>query len=150
MTVEVDVPDSNMTHAFHITTDNIAKMQKIDIPNVWGHVNLVANGAGQVKKGKALLDYAWLCCASPSISSFLDLLFQAVAQLDVNWGVDYEPFKDKPARDCFNLTIQVSHDKTIVNHFLFYTSLLFTSLSRNTSTAATSPRLPSNLALHGL
>ena len=36
------------------------------------------------------------------------LLFpgQAIAQLDVNWGVDYEPFKDHPARDCFNLTIQ--------------------------------------------
>jgi hypothetical protein len=32
---------------------------------------------------------------------------QAIAQLDVNWGVDYEPFKDHPARDCFNLTIQV-------------------------------------------
>lgn len=31
---------------------------------------------------------------------------QAIAQLDVNWGVDYEPFKDHPARDCFNLTIQ--------------------------------------------
>ena len=31
---------------------------------MWGHINLVANGAGQ-----------------------------AIAQLDVNWGVDYEPFK---------------------------------------------------------
>lgn len=32
--------------------------------NVWGHLNLFARGAGQ-----------------------------AVAQLDVNYGVDYEPFK---------------------------------------------------------
>ncbi len=77
LTVEVDIPDSNLTHAFHITGNNIAKIQKIDIPNVWGHINLVATGAGQ-----------------------------AIAQLDVNWGVDYEPFKDHPARDCFNLTIQ--------------------------------------------
>ena len=39
------------------------------------------------------------------------------AQLDVNWGIDYEPFKDSPGRgpgpasygtasDCFNLTIE--------------------------------------------
>ena len=39
-------------------------MQQMSIPNVWGHINLVANGAGQ-----------------------------AIAQLDVSWGVDYEPFK---------------------------------------------------------
>ena len=64
LTVEVDIPDSNLTHSFHITGQNIAKLQRIDIPNVWGHINLVANGAGQ-----------------------------AIAQLDVNWGVDYEPFK---------------------------------------------------------
>jgi len=78
LSVEVDVPDSNLTHTFHITgEENIAKLQRIDISNVWGHVNLVANGAGQ-----------------------------AIAQLDVNWGVDYEPFKDQPATDCFNLTVQ--------------------------------------------
>ena len=63
--VEVDVPDSNMTHTFHIVGDDkIARLQRMDIPNVWGHVNLIAHGAGQ-----------------------------AIAQLDVNWGVDYEPFK---------------------------------------------------------
>ena len=37
---------------------------RIDIANVWGHVNLYARGAGQ-----------------------------AVAQLDVNYGIDYEAFK---------------------------------------------------------
>ena len=37
---------------------------RIDLENVWGHVNFYARGAGQ-----------------------------AVAQLDVNYGVDYEPFK---------------------------------------------------------
>ena len=36
----------------------------IEIKNVWGHVNVFARGAGQ-----------------------------AVAQLDVNYGIDYEPFK---------------------------------------------------------
>ena len=45
------------------------------------------------------------------------MLFFISAQLDVNWGIDYEPFKDRPgngpgayqygtARDCFNLTIE--------------------------------------------
>jgi CD109 antigen len=78
LSVEVDAPDSNMTKIFHIKgEENIAKLQRIDIPNVWGHINLVAHGAGQ-----------------------------AIAQLDVNWGVDYEPFKDHPASDCFNLTVQ--------------------------------------------
>ena len=32
-------------------------------------------------------------------------MFQAVAQLDVSYGVDYEPFKDQSPYDCFNLTI---------------------------------------------
>ena len=50
---------------------------RIDLDNVWGHVNLFAEGAGQ-----------------------------AVAQLDVNYGVDYEPYKDHPASDCFDLRIR--------------------------------------------
>ena len=77
LNVEVDIPDSNTTETFHITGDSIANIRRLPIPNVWGHINIVATGAGQ-----------------------------AIAQLDVNYGVDYEPFKDKPARDCFNLTIQ--------------------------------------------
>ena len=77
LTVNVDIPDSNMTHDFHITSENIAKIQRISIPNVWGHINLVANGAGQ-----------------------------AIAQLDVNWGIDYEPYKDHPAQESFNLTVK--------------------------------------------
>lgn len=80
---------------------------RVDVTNVWGHMNLYAKGAGQ-----------------------------AVAQLDLTYGIDYEPFKvqynldlakmiyilmsrqnpeshfwvdflpqDQPPRDCFNLTI---------------------------------------------
>ncbi len=78
LTVEVDIPDSNVTEKFRIRgEDGIARAQQLPVPNVWGHVNLVANGAGQ-----------------------------AIAQLDVSWGVDYEPFKDQPAKPCFNLTVQ--------------------------------------------
>ena len=31
---------------------------------------------------------------------------QAVVQLDTNHGVDYEPNKDIPPKECFNLTIE--------------------------------------------
>ena len=33
-------------------------------------------------------------------------LIQAVVQLDTNHGVDYEPNKDIPPKECFNLTIE--------------------------------------------
>ena len=39
----------------------------VDVTNVWGHVNMFAKGAGQ-----------------------------AVAQLDLTYGIDYEPFKVTP------------------------------------------------------
>ena len=68
LSVEVDIPDSNITQTFHITGEDIASPQIMKIPNVWGHINIVATGAGQ-----------------------------AIAQLDVNWGVDFEPFKDHPS-----------------------------------------------------
>ena len=46
--VEIDIPDSNITQTIPITGENIARMQRIDIPNVWGHLNIVANGAGNL------------------------------------------------------------------------------------------------------
>ena len=49
---------------FTIFSQNSINLFRIDLKNVWGHVNFYARGAGQ-----------------------------AVAQLDVNYGVDYEPFK---------------------------------------------------------
>ena len=47
LNVEIDIPDSNKTETFHITGENIATLQQIKIPNVWGHINIVATGAGQ-------------------------------------------------------------------------------------------------------
>ena len=48
LNVIVDVPDSNVTKDFHITGNTgIARTQKMDIKNVWGHINLQAFGAGQ-------------------------------------------------------------------------------------------------------
>ena len=76
MNIEVEIPDSNITSNKYFSPDGAANLQEILIPNVWGHVNFHATGAGL-----------------------------AVAQLDVNWGIDYEPLKDQPEQQCFNLTI---------------------------------------------
>ena len=49
----------------------IVFFDRIELQNVWGHVNMFARGAGQ-----------------------------AVAQLDVNYGVDFEPFKVNDRAHC--------------------------------------------------
>ena len=79
LNIELDIPDSNINQTLHINGQGISQLRQIDIPNVWGHINLYATGAGH-----------------------------AVAQLDINWGIDYEPFKDHPPVECFNLTIYES------------------------------------------
>jgi len=64
--VSVDLPSDNRTEDVLVTRDdsNVAAGVRLDLENVWGHFNLFATGAGQ-----------------------------AVAQLDLTYGVDYEPFK---------------------------------------------------------
>ena len=61
----------------HFDSDKRTTTTRLKAKNAWGHVNVFAHGAGQ-----------------------------ALAQLDVSYGVDYEPFKDQPPRDYYNLTIQ--------------------------------------------
>ena len=51
-------------YSFWFLYRNHIFFDRIELQNVWGHVNMYARGAGQ-----------------------------AVAQLDVNYGVDFEPFK---------------------------------------------------------
>ena len=57
------------------------KSERVDeicqISQVWGHVNVLAKGSGQ-----------------------------AVIQLDVSFGVDYDEYKDTPPEDCFELRIR--------------------------------------------
>ena len=74
--IELNLPDSNITDVLNIDGKGISLLRQIDIPNVWGTMTLDAKGAGQ-----------------------------AVAQLDVNWSVDYETFKDVAPKQCFELTI---------------------------------------------
>ena len=74
--IELELPDSNITEVLEIDGVGISLLRQIDLPNVWGTMTLDAKGAGQ-----------------------------AVAQLDVNWSVDYETFKDVAPKQCFDLTI---------------------------------------------
>jgi hypothetical protein len=53
---------------------NLYILQKI--PHVWGHMNVIAKGAGL-----------------------------AMVQMDLNYGIDYEPLKDFPTMDSFELHI---------------------------------------------
>jgi len=76
LNVRVEAPDSNRTEDFKISGKGISRLQTINLDNVWGHINFYATGAGQ-----------------------------AIAQLDVNYGVDFEPFKDIPPKECFNMSI---------------------------------------------
>ena len=58
LNVIVDVPDSNVTTDFHITgNSDIARTQRMDIKNVWGHINLQAFGAGQAVGKHYLLQF---------------------------------------------------------------------------------------------
>jgi len=76
LNVKVEAPDSNRTGDFKISGKGISTLQTIELDNVWGHINFYATGAGQ-----------------------------AIAQLDVNYGIDFEPFKDNPPKTCFNMSI---------------------------------------------
>ena len=77
--VEVDILDSNIKMNIPISSDGISQLRQISIPNVWGHVNIVASGSGQ-----------------------------ALAQMDVVFGVDHENFIDSPPEECFTLTVSES------------------------------------------
>ncbi len=76
LVVEVDVPDSNIRLKIPISGDGISQLRQTPITNVWGHVIIVASGAGQ-----------------------------ALAQMDVVFGVDNVNFIDSPPEECFSLTV---------------------------------------------
>ena len=77
MTVSVELADSNITQDFNIDRDGISMDRTLDIPNVWGTVNLFAKGRGQ-----------------------------ALAQMDLTYGVDVESRRDVAPKDCFDLKIK--------------------------------------------
>ena len=77
MVVTVDLPDSNITQDFPIDRVGVSRDRSIEIPKVYGTINLFAAGRGQ-----------------------------ALAQLDLTWGVDVEARRDRAPKDCFDLKIK--------------------------------------------
>ena len=77
MMVTVDLPDSNISQHIPIDRGGISMDRSFDIPNVWGTVNLFAKGRGQ-----------------------------ALAQLDLTYGVDVEFNRDIAPKECFDLKIK--------------------------------------------
>ncbi|CAB3361002.1 Hypothetical predicted protein [Cloeon dipterum] len=77
VTLELPSTDGLRYEQRLIGNDTEASYFTSDIPNVWGHVNVIARGRGQ-----------------------------ALMQMDVAWGVDHETLKDAPSDDSFDLTVQ--------------------------------------------
>ena len=77
MVVSVELPDSNISQQIPISRDRISMDRTIDIPNVWGTVNLFAKGRGQ-----------------------------ALAQMDLTYGVDVTEKRDIAPKECFDLKIK--------------------------------------------
>ncbi|XP_069950501.1 CD109 antigen [Cherax quadricarinatus] len=76
-------------HTFSITNLSVSSFHAMEVPRPWGHVYLVAKGSGQ-----------------------------AVAQMEVSWGVDLERFLKKPARKYFDLSVSETYhfrNKTLIN-----------------------------------
>ncbi|XP_075233181.1 CD109 antigen-like isoform X2 [Lycorma delicatula] len=77
ISVKMNIPNIDFKKQIHIGNSSFAQPSVIEIPSVWGHVNVIARGTGQ-----------------------------ALVQLDVNYGVDYEPLKDQPSQPSFDLRIK--------------------------------------------
>lgn len=81
MSIAIDASSTpNSTHVYKIEHDTLARVHRFKIPNVWGHVNILGQGAGQ-----------------------------AVVQLDVQYGVDWEQMRDKPLMPYFDLHVDESY-----------------------------------------
>ncbi|XP_023346769.1 CD109 antigen [Eurytemora carolleeae] len=111
MYVNLDLPDSNFTKTFHILREGrlscrdlpiffrVSSGIEIPIENVWGHVNLRAWGAGQ-----------------------------AVAQLDLTYGIDYPPLVDSPPKRCFDLTIKETFSGRNKSNIMYTSCIKWTCL----------------------
>uniref|UniRef100_A0A0P4XT60 Macroglobulin complement-related protein n=1 Tax=Daphnia magna TaxID=35525 RepID=A0A0P4XT60_9CRUS len=80
MTIVVEASASKIGNPMHITSESLSTVHQMDIPNVWGHVNVVGRGAGQ-----------------------------AVLQLKVQYGIDSDDLKDTPKKRFFDLHIDETY-----------------------------------------
>ncbi|KAK8397836.1 hypothetical protein O3P69_004560 [Scylla paramamosain] len=69
-------------HEVYISSMNVSKMSRIPLENVWGLVNIFATGGGQ-----------------------------AILQLDVEYGVDWDGFKKHPPVKAFEFSIDERYSK---------------------------------------
>ncbi|GLH03267.1 Uncharacterized protein GBIM_09200 [Gryllus bimaculatus] len=74
MSVTVDMPSSELSTSLHVGNMSLGSEQTLEVPNVWGHVNVIARGSGQ-----------------------------ALAQMDVSFGIDFESLVETPIVRCFEL-----------------------------------------------
>ncbi|PSN51286.1 hypothetical protein C0J52_05303, partial [Blattella germanica] len=78
MTVTMELPSTEgFRHTLHVDNTTFSTTQKLDVPNVFGHLNVIAKGSGQ-----------------------------AVVQMDINFGVDYEGFRELAIIETFDLEVQ--------------------------------------------
>ncbi|XP_059351436.1 CD109 antigen-like [Daphnia carinata] len=80
MTIAVEASASKIGDPMHISSESLSTIHRIDITNVWGHVNVIGRGAGQ-----------------------------AVLQLKVQYGIDSDELKDTPKRRYFDLHIDETY-----------------------------------------
>ncbi|XP_050698378.1 CD109 antigen-like isoform X1 [Eriocheir sinensis] len=80
--VEATGEKGRRPHNVVIPNSNVSEMHFIPVDNVWGMVNVVANGAGQ-----------------------------AILQLDVSYGVDWTNLKKQPPVESFELMIDEDYSK---------------------------------------
>ncbi|KAK3858623.1 hypothetical protein Pcinc_035182 [Petrolisthes cinctipes] len=80
--IEATGEEGRASNKVFISNSNVSSMNIIPIQNVWGLVNIVANGAGQ-----------------------------AILQLDVSYGVDWNELKKQPPVESFALTIYEDFSK---------------------------------------
>uniref|UniRef100_T1IN02 CD109 antigen n=1 Tax=Strigamia maritima TaxID=126957 RepID=T1IN02_STRMM len=69
-----------LSRVLHIDVNNLAQLQRMEIPNVWGHVQVFGRGSGL-----------------------------AILQMDVQYSIDYVPLLIKPPVKAFELTVQTQY-----------------------------------------
>lgn len=72
--ITVNLPDSNFKETFNIKSEGVSNAIEVPISSVWGNLFMEAKGRGQ-----------------------------AVAQMDIMYGVDYPTYAEVPPKKCFDL-----------------------------------------------
>lgn len=77
--VRVRASSGDLEETLTVNDQNLAELQTLQVPNVWGHIEVIARGSGM-----------------------------AILQLDVSYSIDYSPLLIPPAENAFDLTLQAT------------------------------------------